>query len=65
MQSEDFHSGTVTPEPLLLVTRLMLMEDREREGQKERREGKGREHERKREGARWEMERGSISGLED
>ena len=65
MQSEDFHSGTVTPEPLLLVTRLMLMEDCEREGQKERREGKGREHERKREGARWETERGSISGLED
>lgn len=42
MQSKDFSSGTVTPEPLLLVTRLILIEDCERERERKRKE-KGRE----------------------
>lgn len=42
MQSKDFDSGTVTPEPLLLVTRLILIEDCERERERKRKE-KGRE----------------------
>ena len=42
MQSKDFDSGTVTPEPLLLVTGLILIEDCERERERKREE-KGRE----------------------
>lgn len=48
MQSKDFSSGTVTPEPLLLVTRLILIEDCERE--RERKRKKGREGRRQGEG---------------
>lgn len=50
MQSEDLNPGTVTPEPVLLITRLMLIEDcgwgrgRRGGGGRGGERGEGREH---------------------
>lgn len=58
MQSKDLNPGTVTPEPMLLITRLMLIEDCV--GGRGRRGGEGRG------GERGEAGRGgSTSGLEN